>query len=187
MFNQAPFLNEYSKSVAGNNANMNRLLNSPPSQSWEQLNEYENTHNANGLSMNGVENTSRLTGFSERLQGAMDMNPRTINEKIVAERKAYNEYMLRNSGVNNSVQESKLVEPYEQPQQIVRKQYDEPIKEGFDVKMKGRCGMLEIIIIVFVIIAIFVFVNMYVSQKRMELMLHYYGKYMKHIQKKNIE
>ena len=188
MFNQASFINQYTKSIANENSNMNRILNSSPSQTWEQLNNFQNK-TVEAQSEQQMGGNGRLTGYSERLQGAMDMNPRAVNEKIAAERQAYNEHMLQTSGINNSVQEGRIVEEYMPVSRYSTNMIptsNDTVKEPFDVKMKGRCGISEIIIIIFIIIAIFVFVNMYVSQKRMEMMLYYYGKFMKHMQKKDV-
>ena len=181
MFTQAPFLNQYSKSVVSGDSNMNRILNGSASQPWDNLNQYQDK------TMKEREE-GRMTGFSDRLQGAMDMNPRTVNERIAEERRRYNEYMLQNSGINRDVVDGAILDRDVEKKPVqthpVERFVAKTITEPFDMKVKGRCNISDVIIVVFVIIVIFIFVNMYVSQKRMELMLHYYGKYMKYIRKK---
>lgn len=190
MFTSAPFLQLHTQKLVNDGENLNRILHKPPTEAWNQLDTY--TSDFNKAASDAYSNKGRLNGFNERIQGVMDNNPQTITEKRVAERENYNKYMREYGGINNSVSDERIVDNAEafnptQRRIIVAGNTPEwlnkDIKEGFDMKIKSKCGLMEVVIIVFIVIGVFVIVNLYISQKRTEIMMHYYMKYMKKIQK----
>jgi hypothetical protein len=113
-----------------------------------------------------------------------------MNQKISEERQRYNQELLKTSGINTTATDEDIIESYAPARNGYRQQLAttvasspsaDYVKEPYDMKVKGRVSLTEVIIVVFIIIALFVIINMYISQKRMELMLHYYGKFVKHM------
>lgn len=191
MFSSTPFLNQYTKSLINDGENLNRILHKSPNDAWNQLDSY--TNNVEKITANDqYTNKGRLNGLNSRIQDVMDRNPETIAEKTLAERENYNKYMREHGGINNSVSEERIIDTHEGFNPVQRRLVmhgnipdwiNKDIREPFEMKMKSRCGPVELIIIVLVIIGVFVIVNLYISQKRTEIMMHYYMKYMKKIQK----
>ena len=140
MFNSAPFINEFTKNVANNDVNLQRILHQQPSSTWDQLNRFADKT----INTQQIQDNDNLTG---RLQSTIDMNPTIINQHINDERQKYNQELLKTSGINTTVSDEGIVEPYRpQPRLIIQQPVQDYVKEPYDMKVKGRVNITEIII-----------------------------------------